>query len=85
MATYFFHLRDGQDLLLDPDGRELPTLAAVVTAALAEARAIIGADALDGKIVLGQRIDVEDEDGAVIHSLEFEDAVHIDRGAHRSA
>ena len=65
MAICFFHLRDGVDLLLDPDGRELSSLAAVVAAALLEARSIIGADARDGKIAPDQRIDVQDESGAV--------------------
>jgi hypothetical protein len=80
MAMYFFHLHDGAELLLDPDGRELSSLAAVVAAALFEARAIIGADAQEGKIALGQRIDVEDDTGATVHTLQFEDAVHIVRG-----
>ena len=79
MKTYFFHLRDGIDVLLDPDGRQLVDLAAAIAAALIEARSIIGADALLGTIMLEQRIDVEDELGAIVHSLEFEDAVHLIR------
>ena len=79
METYFFHLRDGTDVLLDPDGRQLADLAAAVSAALIEARSIIGADALLGTIMLEQRIDVEDELGAIVHSLAFEDAVHVTR------
>ena len=80
MKTYFFHLRDGVDVLLDPDGRQLVDLAAAIAATLVEARSIIGADALLGTIMLEQRIDVEDELGAIVHSLAFEDAVHVVRG-----
>jgi len=79
MKTYFFHLRDGTDVLLDDDGRQLTDLAAAIAATLIEARSIIGADALVGTIMLEQRIDVEDELGAIVHSLAFEDAVHVTR------
>jgi hypothetical protein len=79
MKTYYFHLRDGTDTLLDADGRVLPNIGSVIALALAEARAIIGADALEGRIELAQRIDVEDEQGTLVHRLEFEDAVQITR------
>ena len=79
MHTYYFHLRDGADVLLDPDGRLLPSLAAVAGAALFEARAIISADAVGGKISLGQSIDVENESGQVVHTLAFADAVNINQ------
>jgi uncharacterized protein DUF6894 len=80
MQTFYFHLRDGADILLDPEGRQLAGLDAVIGAALLEARSILGADALDGKIALEQRIDVEDDLGVIIHTLHFEDAVQVTRG-----
>ena len=83
MALYYFHLRDGQDLLLDPEGRELSSLDAVAVTALKEAREIIGHDARAGRINLTYHLDVEDADGRVIHRLDFEDAVELLR-AHGS-
>jgi hypothetical protein len=80
VALYYFHLRDGEDLLLDPDGRELVSAAAIESATLIEARSIIGSDAAEGTIKLSYRIDVEDASGRIVHSLEFEDAVEIVRG-----
>lgn len=77
MPLYFFHLRDGDDVLLDPEGRELAGLASIEAAALREARSIISEDALGGRITLGQRIDVEDAFGAVVHSVDFALAVEI--------
>jgi hypothetical protein len=77
VQTYYFHLRDGTDVLLDPDGRLLPSLAAVAGAALFEARAIISADAKAGKISLAQSIDVENQSGEVVHTIAFADAVKI--------
>ncbi|HEX8669023.1 MAG TPA: hypothetical protein VF727_11710 [Allosphingosinicella sp.] len=79
MALYYFHLRDGTDILLDPEGRELPSLSAVAAAALRDARSIISDAARNGQILFDQQIDVEDSGGRVVHSLQFEDAVKIVR------
>ena len=78
MALYFFHLRNGVDVLLDPDGRSL-TRIGVPDAALSEARAIIAADARAGQIDLDQSIEVQDSSGGVVHRIAFEDAVKINR------
>ena len=76
MGRYYFHLRDGADVLLDPDGRELAE-GAITAAALAEARAMIAADVLEGHVRLDQQIEVLDSEGAVVHRLPFEDAVTV--------
>jgi len=76
MAVYFFHLRNSVHVLLDPDGREIDD-AGVAAAALAEARAIVAADARSGSIDLNQKIEVEDSGGEVVHRIEFEDAVQV--------
>lgn len=78
MALYFLHLRDGTDILLDPEGRDLDGPAAIAGAALVTARSMISHDALSGAIKLGYRIDVEDTSGKVVHSLEFRDAILLD-------
>ena len=75
MALYFFHLRDGVDILLDPEGRTLDGQAAIAAAALSEARALFSADVLTGRVDLDQRIEVEDDKGVVVHGLRLGDAV----------
>ena len=77
MPRYYFHLRDGEDVLLDPEGRELNHPGAVEQMALNEARAIICDDGRGGRIDLTQRIDVEDEAGNLVHRLPFVDAVEV--------
>jgi uncharacterized protein DUF6894 len=77
MALYFFHLRDGEDMLLDPEGCELPDLGAVAERTMATARSLLSADVLQGRLDLDLRIDVVDAGGAAIHSLDFADAVEI--------
>jgi hypothetical protein len=77
MSLYYFHLRDGVDVLLDPEGREMASADAIPLAALTEARSIISDDAKKGRIMLDQHIDVEDESQNILHTLHFVDAVEI--------
>lgn len=79
MATFYFHLCDGTDVLLDADGRDLDP-GSIPRVALAEARAMIAADVLDGHARLDQQIEVRDAAGTVVHRLSFEDAVVVTRG-----
>lgn len=77
MALYYFHLRDGKDVLLDPDGCQLDDMDAVKARALADARSIMSADILEGRLKLEMRIDVEDQAGRIVHRLPFADAIEI--------
>jgi hypothetical protein len=70
-------LCDGRDTLIDPDGREIADPAQVSGIALKEARAMISQDALTGRIVFHQFIEVRDEAGKLIHRLDFRDAVTV--------
>jgi hypothetical protein len=78
MGVYFFHLRNGADVLLDPEGRQLE-LANIAAAALSEARSIMSADCRSGEVDLNQNIDVEDSAGKLVHRVSFADAVSIIR------
>jgi hypothetical protein len=80
MARYFIHLRDGHDELLDAGGTEHFNLDALHKAVMAAARDVLAGEAHAGSINLAQRIDVETEGGEIVHTLEFEDAVTVNRG-----
>ena len=77
MALYYFHLTDGHQTLIDPDGREVADASHISALALQEARAMIGQDAFAGRINLNQYIEVRDSDGKLVHQLSFRDAVTI--------
>ena len=77
MALFYFHLCDGVDLLLDPEGREIAELVLIPDIALREARAIISHEALLGSIAMEQAIEVRDAGDALVHRLELRDAVTI--------
>jgi hypothetical protein len=77
LARYFFHLCDGRDMLIDPEGLEIADGSQIGEFALKEARAMIGQDALSGRIMLDQFIEVRDDTGKLIHKIEFRDAVTV--------
>lgn len=77
MASFYFHLRDSVDVLLDPDGMECADLDTLVSETLRMARDVIAGDVRSGEIDLHYHIDVEDDAGTVVHSLSFADAVTI--------
>ena len=77
MAQYFFHLRDGHDVVIDAEGQSIDQPSEVALYALKEARAMVSQDALGGKINLKQYIEVRDESGKLVHQLAFRDAVTI--------
>jgi hypothetical protein len=78
MPKYFMHLRDGSDEVLDPEGIILPA-DGVVGAALLAARDCMAGDIKEGRVDLGFRIDVHADDGSVVHSVRFADAVEFVR------
>ena len=77
MPRYFLHLRDGIDIALDEEGNDFSSIEDLQAAVLRSARDCIAADAHTGTIDLRQRIDAENENGRVIHSLPFAEAVTI--------
>ena len=79
MTRYYFHFRDGVDSALDPDGRECDDLQAVGRIAVKAARDIIASEVRTGAVDLRYRIDVEDGTGALVHTIDFEDAVTFSR------
>jgi len=76
MQRYFMHLRDSTDELLDPDELMMPE-EAVAGATLLTARDCLAHDLPSGRLQLEYRIDVENEAGEIVHTLQFSDAVTI--------
>ena len=77
MARYFFHLRDGSDEIVDPEGREFGSLEEMRSAVLTACRDLMSGDIKGGVLDLRFRIDAEDGEGTVIYSLPFEHAFSL--------
>jgi hypothetical protein len=74
------HLIDSTNILLDPDGMDIP-VGAIPDKALFTARDCMADDVKDGRLDLHYRIEVQDERGQAVHCLEFADAYRRNREA----
>lgn len=78
MARYFFHLHNDIEAE-DPEGVELPDLAAARKWAMRSARDLAAASLVEhGRIVRSHRIDVADQSGAVVLTVRFGDVVAVE-------
>jgi hypothetical protein len=79
MPRFFFHLHDRGRVFHDEDGKECGDVTEASVLALKSARAIVSADALDGFIDLSGRIEIADEQGVVVFTVLYCDAVAVRR------
>ena len=77
MPRFYLQLRDHTEETLDPEGANYLDMPALIRAVLAGARELIAADATEGVIDFRFRIDAEDENGKIVHTLPFLDAVRL--------
>ena len=77
VPRYFMQLRDGTDELLDPEGIEYANLDDLRKKVLLSVRDLISGDVVSGKVDMRFRIDAEDRDGVIVHTLAFKEAVRI--------
>jgi len=78
VPRYFFHLHNDIEAP-DPDGIELPNIGAARTVAIHNARFTVAETIkTEGRFVGDHRIDIEDDDGTVIDTIYFKDAVTVE-------
>jgi hypothetical protein len=74
---YYFHVRNGNGLVEDEEGRDLPDRAAARAEALKGVRSMLSEDVLSGFLDLQGRIDVVEETGDPVLSLDFSEVVDV--------
>lgn len=74
---FYFNLRDGDALLLDPEGVELPNIDAVARRAHAAARDLLSEELREGRVRLDLCLDVRDEAGSTVYGLPFIEAIEV--------
>lgn len=79
MPHYYFHVRNGNGLVEDEEGRDLPDRATARAEALKGVRSILSEDVLAGFLDLQGRIDVVEEAGEPVLSMDFGEAVDVRR------
>lgn len=77
MARFFLHLRDGTELMEDPDGSELPDLNAARAEARDAARDIMAGMVRAGELLDGQQIEIRDAAGALLEIVRLRDVLRL--------
>ena len=80
MGRYYFNLYD-DTVALDEEGAECPDLDAARARAVESARAMACAEVLDGHLTLEHRIEVLDENRALVCTVHFRDVVAVEQAA----
>lgn len=75
MPYLYLHLREGDDLIEDPDGSDYPDLATAELAALSGLRDIVGESLKWGQPVKTRAIVIADADGNSLATVTLPDAM----------
>jgi hypothetical protein len=75
VPLYYFHIRDGETLIVDEEGIPFPTLDAARAEAARSVREMLAEQLRTGEEVNGQVIKIADESGAVVETLAFTDVL----------
>ena len=75
MPRYFFNIGQGDEVLRDEEGVDLPNLDAVREEATEAARQIMSQRVLVGDAPDGQKFVITDETGIIVPEFAFKDAI----------
>lgn len=71
MPVFFFHLRQGDVLVEDPNGSDLADLAAALAEANEDVRMLIAERIMAGTAINPWKIEVADQDGITLGDVHF--------------
>jgi hypothetical protein len=77
MPRYYFHIRNGFELIEDPEGIELPGIMIAKSEAEAAAREILGEKVRSGDIVDGQEFEIHDGWGNRLLRVPFKSVLRL--------
>jgi hypothetical protein len=77
MPLYYLHIKEGADLLLDPDGANFRDLEAARIEAIESARELISEAVLHGSpLRMHRAFQIDDADGRTLLRVPFTDAIY---------
>jgi hypothetical protein len=77
MQRLFFHLHECGETVIDEEGAEVESLAEARAVALRAARSIMSSEVVAGKLCLSCDISVEDDQGKILLTIPFREALTI--------
>jgi len=78
MPVFYFHIRNGQELVLDREGVQMPGLEAALEEAKSAAREILAERIRHGDVVDGHEFEVHDAAGAKLFTLPFRSVIRLE-------
>jgi hypothetical protein len=79
MPRYFFHVCNGTGLVEDEEGQEIADEETARTIAVKEARELMSEEMRAGELNVASFIEVQNEKGEYLFTLQFEDAFRLSR------
>jgi hypothetical protein len=77
MPRYYFNVRTGNDVTLDPEGEEMPDTDAARAEAILAAMQILAEKVSAGQLVDGQTFEIVDDSGEMVAVVPFQDALKL--------
>ena len=77
MPRFYFHVRSPDHFIRDDEGIELADLSCVRREAVDGARGLLSEDVLAGRTLDHQQFDVTDEEGNLVLTFPFRDAISL--------
>jgi hypothetical protein len=71
MAKYFFHVRNGGELIPDPEGVELPNLDSAADEWRRVVREVLNEDAFRSELLADRQIEIMDDQGSLVLLIPF--------------
>jgi hypothetical protein len=72
---YYFHIRNGEEVICDPEGSQCATVAEAILEAKAHARELMAERLKSGREVDGQSFEIVDETGLLAATVRFKDVL----------
>lgn len=76
LTRYFFHIRDGDVLIEDPDGSDFVSVEEARAEAILSARDLLAERLRSGGVLDGQTIEITDLNGTVVAIVPLRDAIN---------
>lgn len=78
MSRFFFNMREGDCLVKDPDGSELPNVEAAKEEARISARHLLAEKLRAGEVIDGQCFEITDEAGELRAVIRMKDVLRLE-------
>jgi hypothetical protein len=77
MPLFYLHIRDGDDVVENPDGSDLPDIEAAKEEARVSARYILAESVRAGKLIGNQKFEIVDEVGNLCATLLMREVLRL--------